>query len=70
MDFEINQKTQPDLTTTGAKTLNRTAGDMLQRHLGHPEPVGSRRERLHAGLLRGFDAVRLHAERPRQQHRR
>jgi hypothetical protein len=29
MDFEINQKTQPDLTTTGAKTLNRTAGDML-----------------------------------------
>jgi hypothetical protein len=29
MDFEINQKAQPDLTTTGAKTLNRTAGDML-----------------------------------------
>jgi hypothetical protein len=29
MDFEINQKTQPDLTTTGAKTLNRTAGDLL-----------------------------------------
>jgi Prealbumin-like fold domain len=29
MDFEINQKTQPDLTTTGAKTLNRTAGDIL-----------------------------------------
>jgi hypothetical protein len=28
-DFEINQKTQPDLTTTGAKTLNRTAGDLL-----------------------------------------
>jgi hypothetical protein len=29
MDFEINQKTQPDLTTTGAKTLVRTAGDLL-----------------------------------------
>src|SRR6266498_1586904 len=29
MDFEINQRTQPDLTTTGAKTLNRTAGDIL-----------------------------------------
>jgi hypothetical protein len=29
MDFEINQKTQPDLTTTGAKTLSRTAGDLL-----------------------------------------
>jgi hypothetical protein len=29
MDFEINQKTQPDLTTTGGKTLNRTAGDLL-----------------------------------------
>ncbi len=29
MDFEINQKTQPDLTTSGPKTLNRTAGDLL-----------------------------------------
>jgi hypothetical protein len=29
MDFEINQKTQPDLTTTGPKTLDRTAGDIL-----------------------------------------
>jgi hypothetical protein len=29
MDFEINQKTQPDLTTTGPKTLDRTAGDLL-----------------------------------------
>jgi hypothetical protein len=29
IDFEINQKTQPDLTTPGAKTLNRTAGDLL-----------------------------------------
>jgi len=29
MDFEINQKTQPNLTTTGAKQLNRTAGDIL-----------------------------------------
>ena len=28
-DFEINQKAQPDLTTAGAKTLNRTAGDLL-----------------------------------------
>jgi hypothetical protein len=28
-DFEINQKSQPDLTTPGAKTLNRTAGDLL-----------------------------------------
>src|SRR6266516_1261270 len=28
-DFEINQKTQSDLTTTGAKTLVRTAGDLL-----------------------------------------
>jgi hypothetical protein len=29
MDFEINQKAQPDLTTTGPKTLVRTAGDIL-----------------------------------------
>jgi hypothetical protein len=29
MDFEINQAAQPDLTTPGAKTLNRTAGDLL-----------------------------------------
>jgi hypothetical protein len=29
MDFEINQQTQPNLTTTGAKTLNRTTGDVL-----------------------------------------
>jgi uncharacterized protein (DUF2237 family) len=29
MDFEINQKTQPNLTTTGPKTLVRTAGDLL-----------------------------------------
>jgi hypothetical protein len=29
LNFEINQKTQPDLTTTGAKTLVRTAGDLL-----------------------------------------
>src|SRR6266536_445150 len=29
MDFEINQKTQTDLTTAGPKTLNRTAGDLL-----------------------------------------
>jgi hypothetical protein len=29
MDFEINQKTQPNLTSIGAKTLNRTAGDLL-----------------------------------------
>jgi hypothetical protein len=29
MNFEINQKTQPDLTVVGAKTLNRTAGDLL-----------------------------------------
>jgi hypothetical protein len=29
MDFEINQKAQPDLTTTGTKTLVRTAGDIL-----------------------------------------
>jgi hypothetical protein len=29
MDFEINQKTQPSLTTTGPKTLVRTAGDIL-----------------------------------------
>jgi hypothetical protein len=29
MDFEINQATQPDLTTAGPKTLNRTAGDLL-----------------------------------------
>jgi hypothetical protein len=28
-DFEINQKLQPDLTTAGAKTLNRTVGDLL-----------------------------------------
>ncbi|MFD7153254.1 hypothetical protein ACFV9C_01560 [Kribbella sp. NPDC059898] len=29
MDFEINQLAQPNLTTTGAKTLNRKAGDIL-----------------------------------------
>jgi len=29
MDFEINQKTQPNLTTTGPKTLNRSVGDLL-----------------------------------------
>src|SRR5712691_3779767 len=29
MDFEINQATQPDLTTAGPKVLNRTAGDLL-----------------------------------------
>jgi hypothetical protein len=29
LNFEINQKTQPDLTATGAKTLVRTAGDLL-----------------------------------------
>jgi hypothetical protein len=29
MDFEINQKQQPNLTTTGPKTLVRTAGDIL-----------------------------------------
>jgi Prealbumin-like fold domain len=29
MDFEINKLTQPNLTTTGAKTLNRSAGDLL-----------------------------------------
>jgi Prealbumin-like fold domain len=29
MDLEINQKVQPNLTTSGAKTLNRTAGDLL-----------------------------------------
>src|SRR6266545_4941636 len=29
MDFEINKLAQPNLTTTGPKTLNRTAGDVL-----------------------------------------
>jgi hypothetical protein len=29
MDFELNQKAQPDLTTSGPKTLARTAGDVL-----------------------------------------
>jgi hypothetical protein len=29
MDFELNQSAQPDLTTTGSKTLVRTAGDIL-----------------------------------------
>ena len=29
MDFELNKLAQPDLTTTGAKTLNRSAGDVL-----------------------------------------
>jgi Prealbumin-like fold domain len=29
MDFELNQKAQPDLTTEGTKTLVRTAGDIL-----------------------------------------
>jgi hypothetical protein len=28
-DFEFNQLAQPNLTTTGKKTLNRTAGDLL-----------------------------------------
>jgi hypothetical protein len=29
MDFELNKLAQPNLTTTGAKTLNRSAGDVL-----------------------------------------
>jgi hypothetical protein len=29
MDFELNQKAQPDLTTTGSKAVVRTAGDIL-----------------------------------------
>jgi hypothetical protein len=29
MDFEINRLAQPNLTTTGPKTLNRSAGDLL-----------------------------------------
>jgi len=29
MDFEVNKLAQPDLTTTGPKSLNRTAGDLL-----------------------------------------
>jgi hypothetical protein len=29
MDFEINKLQQPNLTTTGPKTLNRSAGDLL-----------------------------------------
>jgi hypothetical protein len=29
MDFEINKNAQPNLTTTGPKTLNRVAGDLL-----------------------------------------
>jgi hypothetical protein len=29
MDFEINKLAQPNLTTTGAKSLNRSAGDLL-----------------------------------------
>jgi hypothetical protein len=29
MDFEINKLAQPDLTTTGPKTLNRSPGDLL-----------------------------------------
>ena len=29
MDFEINKLAQPDLTTTGKKTLNRSPGDLL-----------------------------------------
>jgi hypothetical protein len=29
MDFEINKLAQPNLTTTGPKTLNRSAGDVL-----------------------------------------
>jgi hypothetical protein len=32
-DFEINQKAQPNLTTPGPKTLNRTAGDLLINYL-------------------------------------
>ncbi|MGN6574517.1 MAG: prealbumin-like fold domain-containing protein, partial [Nocardioides sp.] len=31
MDFEINKLAQPDLTTPGAKTLNRSLGDLLVR---------------------------------------
>jgi len=29
MDFEVNKLTQPNLTTTGPKTLNRSPGDLL-----------------------------------------
>jgi hypothetical protein len=32
-DFEINQAEQPDLTTLGVKTLNRTNGDLLVNYL-------------------------------------
>jgi Prealbumin-like fold domain len=32
-DFEVNQKTQPNLTTPGPKTLNRTVGDLLINYL-------------------------------------
>jgi len=32
MDFEINKLAQPDLTTKGAKVLNRSPGDLLVRY--------------------------------------
>jgi hypothetical protein len=32
MDFEINKLAQPDLTTTGTKTVNRSEGDLLVRY--------------------------------------
>ena len=43
-DFEINKLAQPDLTTPGPKTLNRTAGDLLINYLfqGQGTPQVSR----------------------------
>jgi hypothetical protein len=38
MDFEINQKTQPDLTTTGPKTLVRTAASRWSRCRSRTRP--------------------------------
>ena len=32
-DFEINKLAQPDLTTPGSKTLNRSVGDLLVNYL-------------------------------------
>jgi hypothetical protein len=45
-DFELNKAPQPDLTTPGAKVLNRTAGDLLINYAlqgGAQNPTLSRR---------------------------
>jgi hypothetical protein len=54
-DFEINQAAQPNLTTPGPKTLNRTVGDFLVNYLfqGQGTPTVSIRTWTAAGVWSG-----------------